>query len=312
MRPDGRTEPRCGSRERPRVYGGPTARRDAPDHFNYWRREIEAYGSGFAHSAYAEAGVRAPRLLSVDAREDGCVELWLEDVAGPSGFDLPLERLGRFGYELGVGQARWAGRVPSSVELPWLSRRWLAQYSTHGPHADVAVAESDWDDPMLRVWPERTRRSLRRLWESRASVLEAAQAFPRTLCHLDLWPANVIVDGDGASVLIDWAFVGEGAIGEDLANLIVDSVTDGLIDMAVLPELADALTDGYLNGLADGGWGGSPDEVRAAIAACGAAKYAWLGAAVVAGAAGGSETAELERLAPLIGMLAQWADGVQP
>lgn len=216
----------------PAAHAAPSAwpTSDAPDHFNYWRREIEAYGSGFAHSAYAEAGIRAPRLLSVDAREDGCVELWLEDVAGPSGFDLPLERLGRFGYELGVGQARWAGRVPSSVELPWLSRGWLAQYSTHGPHADVAVAESDWDDPVLRVWPERTRRSLRRLWESRASVLEAAQAFPRTLCHLDLWPANVIVDGDGASVLIDWAFVGEGAIGEDLANLIVDSVTDGLID----------------------------------------------------------------------------------
>lgn len=283
---------------------------DAPDYFNYWRREVEAYGSGFAHSAYAEAGIRAPRLLAADAREDGCVELWLEDVAGPSGFDLPFERLGRFSYELGVGQARWAGRVPPPAELPWLSRRWLAQYASQGPHAEVAVAEADWDNPALRVWPERALRSLRRLWESRASVLEVAQSFPRTLCHLDLWPANLIVDADGTSVLIDWAFVGEGAIGEDLGNLIVDSVTDGLIDMALLPELADVLTDGYLKGLTDGGWDGSADGARAASAACGAAKYAWLGAAIVAGAAGGSDPAELSRLAPLIGTLAHWADSV--
>jgi sugar lactone lactonase YvrE len=112
----------------------------------------------------------------------------------------------------------------------------------------------------------------------------AAQAGQRTLCHLDVWPANLI-DDDGTSVLLDWAFAGEGAVGEDVANLIVDSFADGLMDVRLLPELAESVTDRYLEGLRDGGWSGSDDAVRFAIAACGAAKYGWLGPARAGSAA---------------------------
>jgi hypothetical protein len=291
----------------------------APDHFNYWRREVEAYESGFAAAAFADSGIRPPRLLSVDTREDGCVELWLEDVAGPSGFDLSPERLGRFGYELGAGQARWVGRVPSPAEVPWLSRRWLAQYLRNGPGNNVRVEDSDWDAPAATAWSAGTRRTLRSLFESRFRVLAATEAFPRTLCHLDVWPANLIEDAAGASVLIDWAFVGEGAVGEDPANLIVDSVTDGLMDIGLLPAVADAVTTGYIEGLSDGGRHGSADEARAAIAVCAVAKYSWLGAQAVAtavrGAAGRSgynqddSAAEtLARISPLADLLAQWAE----
>jgi hypothetical protein len=107
-------------------------------------------------------------------------------------------------------------------------------------------------------------------------VLGAAQAGARTLCHLDVWPANLIDDA-GTSVLFDWSFVGEGAVGEDAANLILDSCSDGLMDASLLPEIAASVTDGYLRGLRDAGWPGSADSARAAIAACGAAKYSWFG-----------------------------------
>ena len=291
----------------------------APDHFNYWRREIEAYESGFANSAYADAGIRAPRLLSADPQADGSVELWLEDVEGPSAFGWPVERLGRFGYELGAGQGSWAGRVPPPEELPWLSRRWLAQYLSHRPDSRINIDEAEWESPAVRAWSEPTRRALRRLWQSGERLLAAAEALPRTLCHLDLWPANLIEDGAGTSVLIDWAFVGEGAIGEDPANLLVDSVTDGLMDIALLPDLVEAVTEGYIKGLADGGWAGSADETRAAIAVCASAKWGWLGAAVVAATARGhtgrsaygqddSAAEALERMTPLADQLAQWAD----
>jgi hypothetical protein len=292
---------------------------EAPDHFNYWRREVAAYESGFANSAFADAGIRAPGLMAVETRADGSIELWLEDVDGRSGFEVSVERLGRFGHELGVGQARWVKRVPPADEVPWLSRRWLAQYVSGGPHSEVHIEDADWDSSIARVWSAKTRHSLRRLWESRTSVVGAAEAFPRTLCHLDLWPANFIEDTSGGSVLIDWAFVGEGAVGEDPANLIIDSVTDGLIDMAQLPHIVDAICDGYVAGLSDGGWDGSADEVRAGIAACGAAKYSWLGALVIGstvrGAAGGASSGrvdaaaeELERIRPLAELLAQWTD----
>jgi hypothetical protein len=154
-------------------------------------------------------------------------------------------------------------------------------------------------------------------------VLTAAESGERTLCHLDVWPANLI-DGNGSSVLLDWAFTGEGAVGEDIANLIVDSFADGLMDVSLLPELAESVTDRYLEGLRDGGWPGSDDAVRAAIAAiaaCGAAKYSWLGPARVGSAARDDlerasytrdtdAVSRLQRLTDLVALIAGWAASV--
>jgi hypothetical protein len=290
---------------------------DTPTHFNYWRREVLAYETGLADSVYRDAGIRAPGLESRVTREDGSIELWLEDVAGPSGFAFSVARLGQFGHELGLGQARWAGRVPSRDELPWLSRGWLRQYLSEGPGNNVHVRDEDWDDPIAHVWPVEVRERLRSLWERRMSALKQVEALPRTLCHLDCWPANLIEDAAGTSVLLDWSFVGEGAIGEDPANLIIDSVSDGLMDAALLPEIADAVTSGYINGLADGGWHGSADEARRAIEVCAVTKYSWLGAHVVStavrGRAGkpaynqdGSASETLVRSTGLAELLADW------
>ena len=306
-----------GARELPAGSAWRTS--DTPTHFNYWRREVLAYETGFADAVYRDAGIRAPRLESLTYRDDGSVELWLEDVAGPNGFAFPVARLGRFGYELGVGQARWAGRVPSAYEVPWLSRDWLRQYLTEGPGNNVRIADADWDDPIAQVWPEQVRRKLRGLWEGRPQALEAVEQLPRTVCHLDCWPNNLIEDADGTSVLLDWPFVGEGAVGEDPANLIIDSVTDGLLDVALLPEIADAVTEGYIKGLGDGGWRASADDVRRAIAVCAVTKYSWLGAHAIGTAIRGRErrpsynqddsAAEtLKRITGLMTLIADWAD----
>jgi len=148
-------------------------------------------------------------------------------------------------------------------------------------------------------------------------VLARAAAAERTLCHLDVWPAN-LVDDDGTSVLLDWSFAGDGAIGEDVANLIVDSFTDGLMSVALLPELVAMATQEYIAGLRDGGWSGSSEAVQLAIAACGAAKYSWFGP-VVAGRAirddvgnksygqDTSAASALRRLTSLVTLITDWA-----
>ena len=287
---------------------------DEPTHWNYWRRESLAYQTGLAGTAYAGAGIRAPALLACSPRADGGVEVWLAAVAGTAGFDWPVPRLARFAYELGAAQARWAGRVP---DTPWLSLRWLAQYLAEGPPRRVSVEAGDWDHPSVSVWPAWVRRELQRLWAAPQQALAAAQAAQRTLCHLDVWPANLIDDA-GASVLLDWSFVGEGAIGEDAANLILDSCSDGLMDVALLPEITEAVTDGYLRGLRDAGWPGSADSGRAAIAACGAAKYSWLGPWWVSRAVRDelgpssygqdrSAAAGIRRVTGLVTLIAEWA-----
>jgi hypothetical protein len=290
---------------------------DEPTHYNYWRRESLAYESGFAATVYAGAGIVVSAMLAADAGPDGGVELWLAAVTGTGGFDWPPPRLARFARELGAAQASYAGRVP---DIPWLSRRWLAQYLAEVPNWVGHVDDAAWDHPYLACWPEQVRVELRQLWSGRARLLAASEAAERTLCHLDVWPANLI-DDEGASVLFDWSFTGEGALGEDAANLIVDCFADGLMDIALLPEVAETVPDAYLAGLRDAGWAGSDDHVRRAIATCGAAKYSWFGPALAARAArddlGASSyrqdtsvASAIRRLTPLVTLIAAWAASI--
>ncbi len=257
---------------------------DEPTHWNYWRREFLAYQTGFAATVYAGTGIEPPALL--DAREhareharEEASELWLAEATGTPGIAWSPGRLGDFAYQLGLGQARHAAMTNPER---WLSKNWLAQYLADRPIPEPVP----WDHPAARDWSDRVRKSIRPLWEHRFALVAAAEQAPRTLCHLDVWPMNLIAMGD-RNVLLDWAFTGEGALGEDIANLIVDSFADGFVDIALLPEVEAATTDGYLRGLRDAGWRGMDDHVRRAIALTGAAKYAWLAPAMLTVAARG-------------------------
>ncbi len=117
-----------------------------PSHWNYWRREALAYTSGLAGSAFGAAGITASDLIEANTRADGRVEVWLADIHGAEGFDWSMARIARFAYELGAGQATWAGRVP---EHGWLSRHWLAQYLAEGPSLSVDVRDEFWDHPSV-------------------------------------------------------------------------------------------------------------------------------------------------------------------
>ena len=262
---------------------------DDPRHWNYWRREYLAYSSGFADSVYADAGIRAPALLHAEERSDGSLALWLEDVSGAPGITWSVAKLADFARCLGAAQAQWAGRDPGQ---PWLSRRWLRGYLHAYAAANPDLATVPWyHETAMRTWPAKLRETLRALWEYRESVLAVAEGSPQTLCHLDVWPMNLIAADDGArrTILLDWSFTGQGALGEDVSNLIIDSVADGLIAPDLLPEIAATLPEAYLEGLRSGGWTGPADAVRTAIAATGAAKYCWIAPATLRRLARGPE-----------------------
>lgn len=84
------------------------------------------------------------------------------------------------------------------------------------------------------------------------------------------------------TVLIDWAFIGVGAVGEDIGNLLVDAVWDFHVPASDLDALEAALVSGYLQGLRDGGLEHDADTVRLAILASASVKYLWILPAVLA------------------------------
>ncbi len=286
---------------------------DDRTHWNYWQREPLAYRSGLVASAYADAGLRGPRLLDAVDRPDGSVAMWLEDVSGEPGATWTADELSAFCERLGAAQGSWADRPKP---YPWLSKRWLRQYAARRP----LHAPTDWDAPILAdAWPADLRTGLARLAANRDALLAVADGCPRTLAHLDVWPMNLILAADGP-VLLDWAFIGDGAIGEDISNLIVDSVADGLVPVDRLAEVAELAVDGYLAGLDTSGAGIAPAIVRRGVRATGAAKYAAFGPSIARSVSagrdvgspsydvGGSVVELLDRWRPMLALLVEWGE----
>jgi len=107
--------------------------------------------------------------------------------------------------------------------------------------------------------------------------LNALDQLPQTLCHLDAFRRNLFArrtaDSREQTVAIDWGFMGQAALGEELVPLVLASVIFFAVDPSELRELDQIAFGNYLEGLHDVGWHGDPRIVRLGYVAAAALRY---------------------------------------
>ncbi len=266
---DGRPGSRGGAARGGEAVAASWAGSADPRHWNYWRREVEVYRDGVLRDRLDEAGLYLPEA-EVDEHDGGAV-LWLEDIAGTPGTAFSLEDHAALVRACG----RWQARPSEAVE--WTSVGFLRDYSTSRVVPwELLDDDGAWGQPLVaEEWPDGLREKWRQLVAHRNTLLTRIDRLPRRRCHLDLWVSNVIRRPGGEIALLDWAFTGDGALGEDLGNHIPDAVFDLFWPAERMRELAETCIDQYLDGLREGGWNGEADQVRLAVMASGV-KYTWL------------------------------------
>lgn len=257
---------------------GASVPRDLPDDptlFGYWKREALAYEAGVFDTL--PGYVAAPRCYGVSAPDGGVRWLWLEEVAEAEE-RWKHEQYRRAGRALGRFNGAYLAGLPLPAR-PWLSGRWLRSWLALPGAGMVAAMEQPgaWEHPAVQqaLSPSVAAR-VRRLWAERDTLLAALEGLPQALCHRDAFRANLFTrpgkDSAEGLVAIDWAFVGRGPVGEEIAPLIAMQPA-GSQERFTPWELEEPVFDAYLQGLEDAGWRGDPLLVRFGYAASAALRY---------------------------------------
>jgi hypothetical protein len=137
--------------------------------------------------------------------------------------------------------------------------------------------------PLIQhLYPDSAVRGLLRLWEERATFLDALDRLPQTFCHRDAFAGNLFalhgVDSREQMGAIDWANTGVGALGEEPAALVGGSLVFFEIEASAARSLDELAFTEYLDGLRDAGWHENPQVVRFGYAAALALRYGLGGA----------------------------------
>jgi hypothetical protein len=235
-------------------------------------REVLAYRSGLLA---ALEGVRAPRCHGIDEPGDGWARLWLEDLGDRPAGGWSLGDYRTAARDLG----RLAGAYAAGRPLPaqgWLDRSGYREARAREDH-QFSRLPGVRDHPLVRRGsPGGLLARQEALLADRAAFDRGLDRLPQTLCHRDATTRNVLVRrraGGAETVAVDWAHVGIGPLGRDLAQLVSSGAHARDVDPRRLYEVDAAAFPAYLEGLRAAGWRGGADVVRFGYCACGAMHY---------------------------------------
>jgi hypothetical protein len=244
----------------------------SPSGFAYWKREAEALASGLLDEL--PAGLSAPGCYEVAVQPDGSVWLWMEEVhKDPAGWTIA--RYAETARLLGA----WQGQYLVSKPLPeaeWLTpSNWNRDFVEEN-RGTIELLQRSLDEPWVRyAYPPGKLSEMLWAWQEREIFYRILERLPRVFCHRDVFGRNLMerVGKRPEIVLIDWAYAGIGALGEELVPLVQATYLWGEAERGKFAELEEALLSGYVDGLRESDWRGDPQMVRLGYAAASALRY---------------------------------------
>lgn len=245
-----------------------------PASTHYWKREVEIYQSRWLENLPGR--FFSVRTFGVLEYPDEACWLWMEDVKADLSQPWPLEHYGRVARHLGQFNGGYLTTRPIPT-APWLSTGWLRKIAqtaeSYVPRIQSMLRDSVWGDAL----PPDAEAQFLRFWDERDLFLNALDHLPQTFCHQDSVARNLFArrgaDGDYDTIAIDWAYVGQAAIGMDTAVLLNIGVAFMEINAADFPELDLLMYNQYLAGLHDSGWVGDARQARLGFTIAFACKY---------------------------------------
>lgn len=249
---------------------------EAPESSHYWKREAEAYRSGWLESL--PGPLVAPRCLGVEEFADEGCWLWLEHVIDAIEDLWPFAHYGVVASHL--GQFGGANALPTvSPTWPWLSSKFIRDDVEHAAANIDMMRRFSSHSFVHRVMPGNSRADLSLVFDQRETLLTRLEKLPQVLCHFDAFRSNLFArrnqDGFAETVAIDWAFIGLGPIGVEIVALVLVTLVAGQVEWSLARELDAVVFAGYLEGLRTAGWRGDPRQVRLAYSA--ALTLRWIG-----------------------------------
>ena len=235
----------------------------------YWKRELLAYQS--KQLEQLPGPLRAARCFGTVEISDTLTGLWFEDIVDDIGSHWPLERYALTAHHLGQFNAAYINSS-ALASWSWLGHGWLRRLVEQEGHRSVTLLREYQNHSLVaQIYTKESIEQIVRLWHEHGPWLDALDRLPQTLCHNDAFRRNLFArrgaDGQPETVAIDWAFVGTGAVGQDLGPLVAGTLEFQEVDIAHAAQLDAIVFDGYLNGLRAAGWHDDPRKVRFAYAA---------------------------------------------
>ena len=234
-----------------------------------WKREFLMYHNNVFKQLPNNFNVPNCYEMKIENNE---VWLWLENIKGITNKDISIEDYEMIAKNIGEYQGI-LNRDKDTMRYPWMSSRYwyaitLVNWCTDG----ILWLDDELNNEDKRKLDLRTIESLYSIWNNRDELLDIMNNLPKTLCHRDFHPANIFITKKSEKVsnitLIDWDCVGIGVLGEDIADLLGETLTYFDYDIEKASDLMDIIFSNYMAGLREVNCNVEEDVVRLGYTMC--------------------------------------------